>query len=105
MSNTIRKFIEFVNIIADKPGMFLINNVEDISLVIYGYKSACADYSNNFLDIDNFLNEFKKFINTHYDSNEDLDWARLIRFHCVNDSSTLDFFRYKFNEYASGFSD
>ncbi len=101
MSDNISKFLNFVNVISNKPGMFLINNVEDISLMIYGYKMACSDYSVVFDEIDNFLRQFKGFINSHYNTKDDIDWARLIRFYCVNDSTTLDFFKYKFSEFVA----
>jgi hypothetical protein len=105
MHEDLRKLIEFIKIVSNKPGMFLVNNIEDLSLTVFGYRFACAHHASNLESIDEFLDSFKLFINVHYKTGENLDWARLIRFHCVNDFTTLQFFDKKFNEFVSEYCD
>lgn len=97
-------FFEFVKAVSRRPGMFLVNNVEDIGLVILGYKQACSFHSERYSCIDEIMHDFQKIINDHFNTTEDLAWVSLIRFHCVSNAATLDFFNLKFNEFASAFA-
>ncbi|KYP16246.1 hypothetical protein [Flavihumibacter sp. CACIAM 22H1] len=96
-------FLKFVKAVISRPGMFLVNNVEDLTLIIFGYKTGISYHMEDYVFIDEMMNEFKKYINIHFKTNEDIEWARLIRFHCVSDAATLDFFNFKFNEFISEF--
>jgi hypothetical protein len=93
----LRDFVSLINAILERPGMFLVNNVENLSLVILGYKMACKDTCVELLN--NFLNDFKKYVNERSDFKEDIDWVRLIRFHGVGDKNTLDLFKRNFNDF------
>lgn len=100
----INHFFEFVKAINNKPGMYLVNNIEDMGLVVFGYKMGCSHNQEHYTLIEEIMNDFRKNINDHFNTTEDLDWVRLIRFYCVNDATTLDFFKQKFNEFASRYA-
>ncbi|WP_188953552.1 hypothetical protein [Filimonas zeae] len=102
MNEDFERFINFIQAVVERPGMFFVNNVEDFSLVILGYRAACSNHSQSYEAVNDFFNNFKGFINKHYGMSEDLDWARLIRFHCVNDFTTLEFLKRKLNEFIAG---
>lgn len=77
----------------------MVNNIEDLGLVIFGYKSACANTNREL--IDHFLDEFKRSINERFESKEDIDWIRLIRFYGVGDNNTLQLFKLAFDSFIS----
>lgn len=93
----LRDFISFINSILERPGMFLVNNVENLALVILGYKVACKDTYVGVLN--NFMDDFKKYVNERSDFKEEVDWVRLIRFYGVGDKNTLDLFKRNFNDF------
>lgn len=102
MSNSklLNHFIDFVETVSNKPGMFLINNIEDIGLVVFGYTNGCSYNSKeDYYCIEDFMSNFKKYVNNHYATTEEYDWVRLIRFNCVGDAATLDFFKYIFDNF------
>lgn len=96
-NNFLKDFIKLIKAIADRPGMYMINNVEDVALVIWGYKSACKSSNRDLLE--NFMDDFKKSVNQRFETIEPIEWVRLIRFHGFGDGNTLSLFKSVFNEF------
>lgn len=91
-----KEFIEFVRGIVSKPGMYQVNNVEDLHLVLFGYSIGSKNK-----DIYDFLDDFRDFINKEYKSKDNIDWPRLIRFHGGSDYTTIQLFADNFEKYVS----
>lgn len=98
--NVLKDFIKLINVITDRPGMYMVNNVEDIALVIWGYKSACNASDRELLE--KLMEDFKKSVNERYETKEAIEWVRLIRFHGFGDGNTLNLFKLAFNEFITG---
>lgn len=93
------KFIEFVKMMIERPGMFCINKVEDISFICFGYIQS----SNESLKISEFLHGYSHHLRNKYglDLDWNLDWQMVIRLVCgASDKTTLDRFRETFSEYC-----
>src|SRR4051812_27537205 len=102
--NVLKDFIVLINAIIKRPGMFMVNNVENLGLVIFGFKCACNDANRELLD--NLLDGFKKNVNERFETKEDSDWVRLIRFYGVGDNNTLQLFELAFDSFiSSNYSD
>jgi hypothetical protein len=81
----------------------MVNNVEDLALVIWGYKCACNNSDRDLLE--NFMDDFKKSVNQSFETKDAIEWVRLIRFHGFGDANTLRLFKSVFNEFiVSNFS-
>lgn len=98
-SKTISNFSSFINSICERPGMYQINKVEDIGLLIFGYKSGLLSCSDEYETVSNLINQFNEFINKEFTTNEEIDWVRLIRFHGNGDKNSLDLFKEKFKRF------
>lgn len=92
-------FVEFLLFVVDKPGVYGINKVEDIHFMCAGYQKAL----NGGDKVNDFLFEFRKFINEHFESNDDHDWVRLIRFYSASDRHSIELFGRLLNEYLISF--
>lgn len=93
-------FVELVQHIVNKPGMFLVNNIEDLGLIISGYLMGVSHMKGGEALID-YLSGFRAFVNRHFESTFDYDWERLIRFHSSGDTGSLILFKQLFQEYIS----
>ncbi len=82
------EFIEFIKAVLDRPAMFCVNNVEDLSLFLTGYNYGSANEETN-----NILSDFRDFVNKHFESKDDVNWPRLIRFYSASDHHSLEVFR------------
>lgn len=86
----------FIKLLATKSGMFTINRIEDLYLMLNGYLIA----SNN-RSYDDFILSFNDFVLKKYKIEEDVHWCRLIRFYSGSDSHSLELFRSLFDEFLS----
>lgn len=77
----------FVLPIIERPAMYCVNNVEDLWLIIFGYTMGIQDNESN-----NFMSEFRVFVNKYFKSKDDVDWSRLIRFHSSSDKHSIELF-------------
>ena len=77
--NILKDFIKLINAITDRPGMYMVNNVENLALVIWGYKCACNSSDRDLLE--KFMEDFKKSVNQRFETEDAIEWVRLIRFH------------------------
>lgn len=92
-----KHFSGLIDSIINRPAMYGVNKVEDIQLIIFGY-TACASQSPNDL---NDFGEFRSFVNKHFDSMGDHDWARLIRFYSASDKHSIELFSELYHRYSS----
>jgi hypothetical protein len=95
--NFLKDFIKLIKAITDRPGMYMINNVEDLALVIWGYKCACNSSDRELLE--SFMDDFKKSVNKRFETKDAIEWVRLIRFHGFGDGNTLNLFKSVFDEF------
>lgn len=96
--NTINKlkiFIELVSSVVKRPAMYWVNNVEDFNLLILGFKMACNEDEH----VADLMNSFNAYVNTRFETNEDIHWARLIRYHAGGDFNSLKLFSQYFFDF------
>lgn len=91
-----KEFIEFIRMVVSRPAMFMVNNVEDLSLVLFGYSIGCKNQ-----DVFDFLDSFREFVNKEFKSKDNIDWPRLIRFYGASDYTTMQLFSDKFEKFVS----
>lgn len=77
-----------VKAIIDRPAMYEINNVEDLSLFILGYKMALAESG----EVSSLMVSFREYLNAKLQTTDDVDWPRLIRYHAGGDHNSLKLF-------------
>ncbi len=77
--------------------MFQVNCVEDIYLIIFGYQ--CALQGDNINVLNDFLLEFRTFVNEDSEIGGDHDWVRLIRFYSASDKQSIELFGQYLNQY------
>jgi len=97
-THIINSFNEFVYAVVNKPGMYRVNNIEDLGLVIFGYIAGVAR-SGTISGLNEFMNNFRRFVNEHFDTTVDYDWERLIRFHAGGNVGSLELFKILFDRY------
>jgi hypothetical protein len=93
-----KEVIEFKNVIGnllDRPGMYLINKVEDYELFFLGYELALK--SDNVTE---YIRGFNLFVNNWAELGEEKGWAKLIRFYSSTDIHSVELFTKLFREYA-----
>ena len=82
--------------VIERPGMYLVNNVEELSLIIYGYLMGKGD-----VDCIELMSEFRDFVNKECktDKKRDHNWPRLVRFYSGSDAHSLTLFRHLFDKF------
>ncbi len=102
----INHFIKFINAINERPGMYGVNRVEEMGLVILGYKYAIFEKEENEL-LTQFMVEFREFVNHRYEHKDNFDWVKLIRLYSGSDSHTREMFADLFNQFieSKGYKD
>jgi hypothetical protein len=91
-----KHLFELIAAIIKRPAMFSVNRVEDIQLIIFGYSTCAIQDSDN---LENFGELFRTFVNEHFESRADHDWARLIRFHSASDIHSIELFADLLNKF------
>jgi len=92
----INSFKELIQAIINRPAMYMVNNVEDLGLVIFGYLAGVGRTTDNNV-LNKFMGDFRKFTNKHFETTFDYDWDRLIRFHSSGDKGSLELFKKLFD--------
>ncbi len=93
-SSALSKFIDFVSGVLRRPGMYQVNNIEDLNLLIFGFSIGC-----NSKEVFSLLDDYRLFVNQEFKSTNNYDWARLIRFYSSGDLQSLDLFKSKFKSF------
>jgi hypothetical protein len=97
---TADSFIFSIENIIKRPGIFMINRVEDIENVFLGYDlavSGCCEDKSAII----FMSEFKAFVNKEFESEQETNWARLIRFSSAGDLHSLELFSKLFHQFVA----
>lgn len=97
---SIAQFLSFIKQINNRPGMYGVNQVKDIALIIFGYRYSNNDEANG---IDEFLTGFRAFVNVEFGTKEDFDWPKLIYLYSGSDSHSLQLFDKLFKSYTNKF--
>ncbi len=99
-------FIKLIREINKRPGMYAVNRVEDINLIIFGYSYAPFD-SEEKQSLSQLLADFRAFVNNHYERKDNYDWVKLIRFYSGSDSHTRETFADLFSKFvkSQGYKD
>jgi hypothetical protein len=87
MDSSFDKALNFLTSILSKPGMFGINRVEDINLMILGYSFASVDN-----ELSEMMIEFTDFVNNNFEFTESFGWVKLIRLYSGSDSHSIQLF-------------
>jgi hypothetical protein len=90
------KFIDLIRSILKRPGMYQVNKVEDLYYIILGYS-----FSQTGNLITDALSKFRRYVNAEFESKDDIDWCRLIRFSSSSDSHSLKLFGQIFEDFVS----
>jgi hypothetical protein len=98
-NSAVLKFIDFVNVILTRPAMFNVNNIEDLELIILGYSYGVSSNDPSNEDLNRATDDFRRFVNTEFDSPSDTGWARIIRFYSGGDKHSLELFKIKFDKF------
>lgn len=99
LPKSLKEFIDFINVITERPGMFEITNVNDLGLVILGYKNCRCLTSVEVDAIDRLFEEFYIFLNKEFEMKNNSTWVRLIRFISGENKVSIELFRVKFNQF------
>ena len=94
MNQNLKNAIGLINNMISKPGMYLINRVEDLHYFIHGYTLASSDEA-----IEEFFVKFRDFINNKFDDNGTSSWYRIIRFNSSTDIHSISLFKQYFEEF------
>lgn len=91
------RYIKFINHVLEKPGVYAVNRIEDISYIELGYRIGLHLQNE---PINNFINGFRSWVNNHFDSKQNYGWEQLIRLHSQHsDSHSLKLMRELFSRY------
>ncbi|MGN6419488.1 MAG: hypothetical protein ACTHMC_18455 [Pseudobacter sp.] len=99
-----KEFISFLFAILKRNGMFNVNNVEDINLVILGYEAALISSPIAQKSIHQLLLGFRVFVNAKFETHQDFDWARVIRFNSGGDKPSLELFESLFTQFTNEYT-
>ena len=88
------KFINLISGVLKTPGLFQVNRIEDLDLIITGYKCAV-----NEVELEDFIADFRAYVNKRFESSEDVHWVRWIRFRAASDMHSLELGKSVFSEF------
>ncbi len=103
MSDKTKRFLDLMTSVTTRPGMYRINNVEELYLFISGYRYGM--YNTDEKDpVNNLLDDFSIHMNNYFDLTSDdnrYPWDKLIKFYSGNDRHSLELFSTCFNEFLA----
>lgn len=96
-SKNLNFFIELISSVLKRPAMYEVNNIEDLNLLIRGFEMSCTEDK----QVIEFMHSFRSHVNSKLETNEDVHWARLIRYHAGGDNNSLKLFEKYFFEFLN----
>jgi hypothetical protein len=93
----IKKYVDFIKAIVERPAMYQVNRVEDIWLISFGYQHALGEL--DIKEIGNFLSDFRDYVNKDFQSNQNHSWERLIKLYSGSDKHSIELFGQLFFNY------
>jgi hypothetical protein len=94
-----QKFSGTIKMLLEKPGLFGINKIEDIYYFILGYDMCITSNDLEENDYSYFKDNFRDFVNKDFDSDQNHDWAKLIRLYSGSDTHSIQLFTSLFNKF------
>lgn len=92
---TITEFIEKIKMVLDKPGMFRVESVDDISLFV-----TWEIHMRGNKEVSDFFAEFTRYIeNEQFKSLHDFGWNKIIRLYSGSNSHSLILFGQYLNDF------
>ena len=85
------KMLDYVN---DRPGMFRVENVKDLSFLILGYSMSAIEDK----DLAYFEN-FSEFVQNKFQITNGQNWCQIIEFYSSSNLNSLELFRNCLNEF------
>jgi hypothetical protein len=96
----VNQFIDWLQHVVNKPGMYQVNNIEDLGLIMSGYLIGAA-HMGDVEALSAFLSDFRSFVNKHFETTFDYDLERLIRFNSSGDKGSLVLFKELFDKFVT----
>jgi hypothetical protein len=93
-----KEFITLIKFMVKKPGIFGVNQVEDIWFVSLGYTARKSRESEA---VSKMLSLFQKFVNRKFSISENLDWHKLIKLYSGSNLGSIRVFGELFEEFCS----
>jgi hypothetical protein len=84
--------------VRERPAMFGIESVEDISFFIAGYATAIRVCACDDESLENFSG-FQEWVKNYYDGDFSASWVRLIRYNSASSSASIELFFKLLQEY------
>lgn len=94
-----KAFIDILASVLKRPGMFQINNIEDLYFFTLGYSISSSDKGDPCIHY--FLDSFSDFISAKHQLSDRTNWSRYIRFISGGDKHSLELFETYFIDYCS----
>ena len=91
-------FLNLVSYIIRKPGMFNVNELDDLYFIMLGYRcgnTLCGE------EIAELLNEFSHFVSQHFEFERDHEWIGLIKLYGGSDKNCIALFENLFSQYLT----
>lgn len=86
---TKKDFLDKLNIVLDRPGMYSIQKVEDISIIFFS-----EIFLNRNKEIEEWSSKFSRFVIKDTNSAlENFDWCKIIRLYSGSDAHSLQLFK------------
>ena len=93
-----KELVDKLSFIVSRPGMFMINKVEDFHVFLQG-----VSISKEYLNLSNKIDEeFSQFLlKLSPNPNDEIRWYRIIRFQSSTDIHSLDLLKEYFIKYLN----
>lgn len=89
-------FLSLILQIVERPGMYGVNELDDLYFIMLGYMYSDIQEMSEISDL---LEKFRLFINEHFESNEGHDWHKLVKLYSGSDIHSIELFGRLFNQY------
>lgn len=96
IANKVEKFLQFVYHIVERPGMYGVNEIDDLYFITLGYQYSDLEGTS---DISELLDGFRDFLNKRYKTNDNHDWPKLIKLYSGSDRHSIELFGRLLGEY------
>jgi hypothetical protein len=93
---TVKEFLDKLKIVLDRPGMYSIQKVEDVSTIFFS-----EIFFNRNKEIEEWSSKFSRFVIS--DTNnalDNFDWCKIIRLYSGSDAHSLELFRELCNKFT-----
>jgi len=91
-------FLNLVSYIIRKPGMFNVNELDDLYFIMLGYRLGNTLFGEELASL---LNDFSHFVSQHYELERDHEWVGLIKLYGGSDTNCIALFERLFSQYLA----